>query len=429
MVSSVTNAILPENASLDETYWSANLVSPVKFNQALHTIGNSGELKHVDLLIEIGPHSALAGPIRQIKSAGNFTQWEYLPSLTRNTDCAVSMLCLAGNLFLRGYPLAIDRVTAIEEISKVGKASYQTGNLIVDLPPYQWDLNKRLWAESRQSREHLAVRYARHDILGSMMTGGSPTVPTWRNVLRIRDLPWLRDHSLGGEAVFPAAEYFHMAIEAITQINEQSSSPVVIGGYTLRDVSIETALLTPDDDTGVEVLITLHPAAQGKSNHNGTKQWWDSSVTSVSADGPRRHMAGTIGLITGQADSQRPLLRPVPAFPQRESGTAWNQALRRVGFDYGATFQDMEGIRFNGKTYAAASATNIRNAVGTMPEKSRYVLHPASVDSCPQLMNVAVYAGRAKAMPCGVVPLQVDEVITWTPSHEQLSRPEAEAYS
>ena len=429
MVSSVTNAILPENATLDETYWSANLVSPVKFNQALHTIGNSGELKHVDLLIEIGPHSALAGPIRQIKSAGNFTQWEYLPSLTRNTDCAVSVLRLAGNLFLRGYPLAIDRVTAIEEISKVGKSSYQTGNLIVDLPPYQWDLNKRLWAESRQSREHRAVQYARHDILGSMMAGGSPTVPTWRNVLRIRDLPWLRDHSLGGEAVFPAAGYFSMAIEAITQINEQSLSPVVIGGYTLRDVSIETALVTPDDDTGVEVLITLYPAAQGKSNHNDTKSWWDFSVTSVSADGPKRHMAGTIGLITGQADSQRPLPRPVPTFPQRASGTAWNQALRRVGFDYGPTFQDMEGIQFDGKTYAAASATNIRNVVGTMPEESRYVLHPASVDSCLQLMIVAVYAGRANAMPCGVVPLQVDEVSIWTPSDEQLSRPEAEAYS
>ncbi|KAL4749621.1 hypothetical protein BDW72DRAFT_194652 [Aspergillus terricola var. indicus] len=429
MVSSVTNAILPEDASLDEAYWSANLVSPVKFNQALHTIGNSEELRHVDLLIEIGPHSALAGPIRQIKSAGSFSQWEYLPSLARNTDCAVSMLRLAGELFLRGYPLAIDRVTAIEKVSKVGKAPYQMGNLIVDLPPYQWDPNKRLWAESRQSREHRAVQYARHDILGSMIPGGSPTEPTWRNVLRIRDLPWLRDHSLGGEAVFPAAGYFSMAMEAITQLNELSPSPVAIGGYTLRDVSIETALVTPDDDAGVEVLITLHPAVQGKTKHNGAKQWWDFSVTSVSADGPKRHMAGTIGLIASPADSQRPAPRPVPAFPQRVSGTAWNQALRRVGFDYGPTFQDMEAIRFDGKTYAAASATNIKNAVGTMPEESRYVLHPASVDSCLQLMIVAVYAGRANAMPCGVVPLQVDEVSIWTPSEEQLSSPEAEAYS
>ena len=73
----------------------------------------------------------------------------------------------------------------------------------------------------------------------------SAVEPVWRNVLRIRDVPWLRDHSLGDEAVFPAAGYFSMALEAMTQVNELSSKPVNIDGFVLRDVSIKAALATP----------------------------------------------------------------------------------------------------------------------------------------------------------------------------------------
>ncbi|KAF9884961.1 hypothetical protein FE257_000871 [Aspergillus nanangensis] len=432
MVSSVTNAILPDDARLDETYWSANLLSPVKFNQAMQTIGTSNEFRHVDLFVEIGPHSALAGPIRQIKAANNLEQWQYLPSLTRNAECAGAMLHLAGELFLRGHDaISMDRVTAMEEISPVGKISHRTGHMIVDLPPYQWDQEKRFWAESRQSREHRAVRFPRHDILGSMMPGCSPAEPTWRNVLRIRDLPWLRDHSLGGEAVFPMAGYFSMAMEAITQLNEMAASPVDIDGYTLRDVSVQTALVTPDDDTGVEVLINFRPAVQGKPKVKGVQQWWDFSVASVAEDGAcKEHMAGTIGVLTrGSETPRRPAPRPVPNFPQRASGTAWNQALRRVGFDYGPTFQDMDDIRFDGKTYGVTSTTAVKNAVGMMPQESRHVLHPASVDSCLQLMIVAVYAGRTNAMPCGVIPQQVDELTIWAPTAAQLADPQANAYS
>ena len=92
-----------------------------------------------------------------------------------------------------------------------------------------------------------------------MTLGGSLAEPTSRNVLRIRDLPWLQDHFLGGEAVLTAAGYFSTAMEAITQLNELQSTPATVEGYVLRDISIKNALVTPDDDAGVEVLLTMRP--------------------------------------------------------------------------------------------------------------------------------------------------------------------------
>ncbi|OHE97149.1 hypothetical protein CORC01_07590 [Colletotrichum orchidophilum] len=413
MVSSVTNSVLPEDAVLDEKYWSANLVSPVLFNQAVQTALTNKDLPAIDILIEIGPHSALSGPIRQIKTELKAEKLQYLPTLIRGSRCAEQVLKLAGELFLRNYPLDLATVTAIEEVYPSGKIIPRKGNLIVDLPPYQWDKTKKFWAESRESREHRSPRFPRHDILGQLTVGGSLAEPTWRNILRIKDLPWLQDHSLGGEAVFPAAGYLSMAMEAVTQINEMSESQVSVDSYVFRDVAIQQALVTPDDDNGIEVLLNMRPSKLG-SDEAG-KKWWDFNVSSVSSEGHRKnHMAGSISINT---DRRRAVAKQVPNLPQRASGKLWNQALKQVGFNYGPTFQDMDNITFDGTTYCAHATTNIKTAV--MKNESRHVLHPAILDSCLQLMIVAIWAGRAGAMRFGAVPVRAEEIVIWKPRAAQ----------
>ncbi|XXG97578.1 short-chain alcohol dehydrogenase [Hypoxylon texense] len=427
MVSSVTNAIIPEMTVLDHAYWSANLRSPVLFNQAVQTILTSKEFENVDLFIEVGPHSAMAGPIKQIKAELKSEKLEYLPTLLRGTDSAVQLLKLAGEMFNRSYPLDMERVTSayVEERSRKGKPTSTRGSVIVDLPPYQWNYTRPFWAESRASREQRIPKFPRHDVLGQFVIGSSLAEPTWRNVLRTRDLPWLKDHFLGGESVFPAAGYFSMAVEAVTQLNELSDKPVEIDSYVLRDVSIKKALVTPDDDDGIEVLFTIRPSVFGEAEAKTT--WWDFSVSSIDSDNVKKeHMAGSVSINThprGKAPRQ------APQFPQRASGKAWNQALREVGFDYGPTFQDMDDIRFDGKNYAASCTTNIKQVVDESLGESRYALHPAVVDSTLQLSIAAIYAGRTSAMDCGVVPVQVDEVTIWPPTKEQLETQKATAYA
>lgn len=203
MVSSVYNGVLSVNANITEQYWSANLLSPVLFNQAIRTIAK--ENPEVDLFVEIGPHSAMAGPVRQIKAQCQLPNLNYPPSLTRNNDSGLSLLKLAVELFLRDYDIDMNRVTAVEETPTSGKVSLKFGGFVVDLPTYQWDKTKSYFTEARMSKEHRAPQHMRHDILGSHMFGGPKAESTWRNVLRLGDVAWLKDHSLGGEAVFPAA--------------------------------------------------------------------------------------------------------------------------------------------------------------------------------------------------------------------------------
>lgn len=425
MVSSVTNSVVGPDVAIDEDYWCANLVSPVLFNQAITTIATDPTLPKVDLLLEIGPHSALSGPIRQICLVNKFEKLSYLPTMLRSSNSAADLLKVAGELFLRDYPLDMDRVTLMEERKASGKIKLTRGKMLVDLPTYQWNYAKNLWAENRQSIEHRRPAFARHDILGQRIPGCSLAEPTWRNRLRIRDLPWLQHHSLGGEAVFPAAGYFSMAIEAITQMNEMRTNPVDIRSYVLRDVSIKNALVTPDDDDGIEVLFNLRPSVYDESGDVGV--WWDFNVSSVSSEARGSdHMTGTIGL-NARTRGQPP--KVIPNLPQRASGKSWNQGLRDVGFDYGETFQDMANIRSDGRNFVAAAETALKKECGIMEGESRYVLHPSTVDSCLQLIIVSIYAGRLNDMTCGAVPIQVDEVAIFPPSSDQLRNVKATAHS
>ncbi|KAI1387727.1 KR domain-containing protein [Hypoxylon trugodes] len=426
MVSSVTNSIFPEGTALDETYWSKNLRSPVLFNQAVQTILTTDEFSDVDLLVEIGPHSALKGPVQQIKTELKLQSVEYLPTLLRGADSAVQLLNLAGEIFLRSYPVDMERITTTynEELSSGGKLTASKGSIIVDLPPYQWNYARPLWAESRASQEHRAPKFPRHDLLGSRVIGASLAEPTWRNVLRTRDLPWLKDHSLGGEAVLPAAAYFAMVMEAVTQLNELSSSPVEIKSYALRDISIQKALTTPDNDEGTEVLTNLRPSAYASDPKH---TWWDFGVSSIDAENNvKEHMLGSIAINTRPRGSKP---RELPKASRRATGKAWNQALRQVGFDYGPTFQDMDDIRFDGENYWASCSTRIKQHVDESLGESRYPMHPASLDSVLQLCIVAIHAGRANVMDYGAIPIQLEEVTIWPPTEAQIADSRATGYA
>lgn len=132
MVSSVTGKYMHDHVP-DDAYWSQNLLSPVLFHQAVQNM--LAFEPDVNLVVEIGPHSALAGPFRQICSDKQHVS--YLPSLLRNEDDADQLLKLAGNLWLRDAPINMDAVATVQSLSGDGLITAKGGKLVVDLPPYQ----------------------------------------------------------------------------------------------------------------------------------------------------------------------------------------------------------------------------------------------------------------------------------------------------
>ena len=197
MISSVTNAPVADD-QLGAEYWASNLTSRVLFNTAVTKLVTTIGLENIGAFVEIGPHSALSGPLKQIFQANSFNSFSYIPTLLRNQDGAHSLLRTAGELFLAKYPVDLFSVNQQEPSTDVIdlKGSGTRPSTLVDLPPYQWNYGKLFWAEPRVSAEHRQPSHARHDLLGSRIPGLSDRSMVWRNILRLKDVPWLQGHKV-----------------------------------------------------------------------------------------------------------------------------------------------------------------------------------------------------------------------------------------
>lgn len=188
--SSLTGAKI-STLALGASYWVNNLKSPVQFATALSTCCSLNEQQPTGEsaathLIEIGPHSALKGPIRDILVAAPKMTRKigYSSTLLRKENAVVSILSLASELFIQGCNM---NMTAINFPRGIGQT-----RVLADLPPYPWNHEIEYWHESRISYSHRMKSRPRHDLLGTLVPESSDLEPWWRNILRLDDLPWVR---------------------------------------------------------------------------------------------------------------------------------------------------------------------------------------------------------------------------------------------
>jgi acyl transferase domain-containing protein len=193
MFSSVTSTMVDPDQTLDTAYWKQNMVSPVRFASATAELLKK---TNADFLIELGPSNALAGPIAQIKkSLGK--EGQYGSALKRNRDSTMPMYEAAARLFLAG-----DQNVSLAEVNGV---SPQKSKVIVDLPNYSWNHSTRYWHETRASKEWRFKKFINHDLIGSKIPSVGWNAPIFKGNIRLAYLPWLRDHQLGTDVVFPVS--------------------------------------------------------------------------------------------------------------------------------------------------------------------------------------------------------------------------------
>ena len=297
-VSSVDSTKIQTTKSLGPAYWRNNLESPVLFGPAVEYLARNSEV-NPDLLIEIGPHAALAVPLRQIRG---FLDERYqvklapcLGSIVRGEDNFKNVLGLAGNLFIRNVPV---NLVAVNTPNK--QSSTDSNALIIgDLPNYQFDYGPPIYYESRYNKEWRLRKYLRHDILGANQPGCAHNSPSWRNMLRLKDVPWLDDHELLPATIFPAAGYLAMAIEAMSQYHHGTDAAPQIKGFSLRNVAINSTMQIPDDEYGVETVLNLQPAQLTISKTSD--RWHEFRISSLQNDQWTEQCNGSISV-----ESERP---------------------------------------------------------------------------------------------------------------------------
>lgn len=244
----------PVSAKIVASYWRKNRESPVRFSDAAEQLMKGSKIP----LIELGPHSAMEMPLKQTTKKLEIKEGHvhYNSAIIRKKNGVHSVLDLMGQLLLHGHNVSFADVNHVENTNALGVQ----GNLLTNLPPYPWTYDSDvLWNEGGQSRELRNRKYGHHELLGLQTLGGSGVVTTWRNMLKVKDVPWLESHKLGEDIVFPAAGFVAMAIEGICQVMdiERQQRPKI----SLRNFNVIKALpiSSDEDNAGAEIFTTLRP--------------------------------------------------------------------------------------------------------------------------------------------------------------------------
>lgn len=190
-----------ESSTLNAAYWVQNLTSPVLFPDALEQMCKQDN-GNPNLLIEVGPHAALKGPIGDTLKHLGLTPGKiaYAPTIVRKENAVETLMNTAAAAYVRGAtldPYAINFPCT----------GAQNHIFLTDLPRYPWQHHTRYWHEPRIAKKHQMRDGARNDVLGVMANYSNDMEPTWRNIVRLDDMPWLRDHKMQGMVVYPLAGY------------------------------------------------------------------------------------------------------------------------------------------------------------------------------------------------------------------------------
>lgn len=375
--SSVTGKRLTKDQELGSSYWKTNLVSPVLFNEAVDTLVK-GLGQDNAVFLEVGPHSALAGPLRQIFAS---KPYPYVPTIVRNNDSVASFLATVGSLFSLGFQLNLEALIPVKKC-------------LPDLPRYPWNHEETYWLEPRVSKEWRLRKHAYHNLLGAKVPESTDIEPSWRNLLHIQNIPWIRDHRIGDNLVFPFSGYLSMAGEAISQITGEKQC------YRVRNFNADVALVL-FEGAPTEIITTLHPHRLTNSQNS---DWWDFTITSFNGHVWTKHCKGQVSALASDLDQiKNPL--SLYSYPKQVVASSWYKGIHRVGVNLGPSFQALTEIATTMERQSAICVVDN----GRHGDENDYHIHPTALDVVFQLPAVAAVNGRTRLLK-NWVPISIRDL-------------------
>ncbi|KAI3325957.1 hypothetical protein HD806DRAFT_520675 [Xylariaceae sp. AK1471] len=371
MVSSVSGNT--KTLGFDPAYWRQNLESQVKFSTAVAEIYKS---RGQHCFVEIGPHSSMELPVKQTLQESGMAdaEFKYAAPIKRFSNALTTALSFAGKLWLYGYNINCSLVNGLYSSSSKSfpRSQYR---VLTDLPPYQFNYGTLLWSESRSSAEYRQRKYPRHELLGSFVPGGNGEEFTFRNILRLGDISWFKDHKLEETVVFPGAGYLGMAMEAVMQGAEIDRDAEKSLSFRFENVNITNALVISQDHGGqTEIFTTLQKSSI--TNASTSSIWWHFCISPYQDGVNIPHVKGAIAVSTEAAELDSLYQAPEGVLEPTAKRT-WYEKMVKEGLNFGPN-----------------AKAPLKRTCGD--ELSIYPIHPITLDAMMQTAIVAMTSGKPR---------------------------------
>jgi hybrid polyketide synthase/nonribosomal peptide synthetase ACE1 len=364
---------------LKSHYWVDNMRGTVCFYPAL--VRAVDECGPFNLVVEIGPHPALKGPVLDVlKEAGNSSVPYVSPFMRDQNDCQAFALAI-GSIWTRSGPTNISLPDLADFVNRGNPRASCIP--LKGLPGYAWDHELSIWTESRMAHRIRMDKTPRHSLLGLRTVEGPEDEWRWQNILRPKELPWILDHRIQGRAVFPATGYILQAVEAIRQL----ANGLSVQHIEIRDLKImHTAMI--DDSWGLETFVIL----SNIEDHDGILT---ASFTTYAASVQKAQKLERCA--TCAVEIALKSLDELPSLQTRERGgdsplievdiPLFRSTLQTVGYGYHGAFQGLSDLRRR-TNYAEASIAS----QALSPPDNGWLFHPATLDNAIQSIFAAYSA-------------------------------------
>ncbi|KAL7629709.1 hypothetical protein AAE478_001232 [Parahypoxylon ruwenzoriense] len=406
MISSVSGERISRGTVSYAQYWVDNLVSPVRFADALQYLAHAAPkvdgLRAISNYVEVGPHGALRRYVND--TLGQFVTKKammYTSVLSKFDSPLKTVLETVGRLFARGYPVSI--VAANQQ-------SDHALPFLVDTPAYPFNHTQIYWYESRLSREWRLRGAAPRSLLGTRAIDWNPLEPRWRKMLSMEDVPWIADHVVNGVVFFPATGTLMMALEAVKQMAQGHQT---VSGFNIKEATFMSPIVVrPEEKT--EVLIYMRPLQQAYEKASVRSEvriftfvdgYWNECFKALihteyeeaptEVDGSYEALATAQALAHSYEEAKHACDKAV----SKHDFYKWHHD---QGLQYGEAFSLAEQIFWDGDELGVAQI----NTESTVPFDG--VVHPAVFDASCQVCFTAPSHGMLKTLPT-IIPHKIRE--------------------
>ncbi|KAL6875418.1 polyketide synthase [Trichoderma longibrachiatum] len=427
MVSSVSGKVVRPAALAKGEYWVNNMVSPVRFADAVQLLTQEPSkvkvgLSNITDLVEIGPHPALRRVAQDtIRQTGNKKRAiRYSAALQRSHPPIKTTLELVGQLFCLGHNVSIAAVnqTPVAEPGTVSKKPA----FLVDTPAYPFDRSHKYWVESRISRDFRFRGHVKGDLLGARVSDWNPLVPRWRNLLAVESIPWAGHHKVTDTLLYPAAGMLVMAIEAVQEMVPEG---LEVAGFLVKEADFVYPITIHEKwEDRTETQVHLRPLKTLPADDK-SPALFEVEIFSYSPDGWKKCFRASLKVDYEEPTSiygkeQRQLIHEKARAQYNQaaqscvlpidSATLYRDAAD-VGLQYGEWFQLLRDVGWDSKATAVARVDVSRDRY-----KTKSLVHPSVLDQAFHVLRVS--AGQ---QPTANVPARLRDA--WFASSSKWQSP------
>lgn len=366
--SAVHGAAAP-GETLDADYWWRNIRAPVRFQEAVAALLESGD-GAAWTLIEIGPHPILQAYLRQTAREGAVAV-RPLGSMARQAAGSERLDRIADEAFCLG---------AGRDVEAVGP---ERGD-VADLPAYPWR-RERYWFTPTDEAEGLTSASREGALLGFR---SRLDTWTWDAQIDVATHPFLADHKVGDAVVFPAAGYVASLLEAAAAMaDDDAEGPVALEEFEIR----RPLILDDERSTMTRVVVSEN----GRADFLARPRLMDAPWA--------LHARARIVRGAGAPAASPP---PLSADAVEMEPDALYAFAGEMGLDYGPAFRPVEALSVDDDVALAALAEPAAPARG-----GRRVAAPEQIDGAMQTLIALLMRNGAAPAGAGMLPVAAARIV------------------